>query len=515
MKKRLLALVMVLLMLLTSGCSLLNKIKEPEQENDLAQKLAQAMAQQAGEKEPQGEEKPEKAQPELPADPMLWTTETEHLADCRMPEVTYGENEGDVRIAWNLDGMVLMNVSRARVTDALAADFAEAKAAQDARYAKEAENWPGFEYYHIEAEVDDYGTPCMYTGVGLMNADWVFKFEAKVEIEDGEAYIELVSRMVKALYVDDLNTVLALAQSTYEGGAQGGSESLGSEDIDFEVYYEYAELLNDIWVAENYADEKAPHIWAFCEDGTVLFSYEDYYAYPEHDGSSSEWGLTDDAGLKEAYMASCDPDSAYVPVSGTQDVLYILNPRGTADGGAYALPMQLHYLQDTLTVYWGYDEVQTFYRVGSERASKLLRGTVYDGELPVRHYAYMRIDEVNEDGSFIAAMEDVLFLGWEDEDLMREYGIDPEEVTNDYAIVQINEGQETLIPVHPAAELSIIDWYWEYSDEDADIVSGMPADRDLFCEHLMKRYEEYGTRAFVAYIQMRGEINYISEVYLP
>ena len=53
-KKRLLALVMVLLMLLTSGCSLLNKIKEPEQENDLAQKLAQAMAQQAGEKEVPG-----------------------------------------------------------------------------------------------------------------------------------------------------------------------------------------------------------------------------------------------------------------------------------------------------------------------------------------------------------------------------------------------------------------------------------------------------------------------------
>ena len=279
MKKRLFALMIALVMLLTSGCSLLNKPEK--EENDFAQKLEQAMQQAQGENEPQQNKQPEQAY-ELPEDPMLWTTETEHIANCRMPEVTYGENEGDLSIAWNLDGMALMEMRREKVNEANLIGFANNQEMTEDRFAAEATRWPGLEYYHVEVEVEQLGEPCIYTEVGLRNEEWMFLFEATAEISGGEEYQGLVYQIIEQLYFEDAATAQALAQSAYESGAASGIEAVVSEE-----YYEYAELLNDLWVAENYADESDPYIWYFAEDGTVLLSYEDYYTYPDHEGSSS------------------------------------------------------------------------------------------------------------------------------------------------------------------------------------------------------------------------------------
>ena len=138
----------------------------------------------------------------------------------------------------------------------------------------------------------------------------------------------------------------------------------------------------------------------------------------------------------------------------------------------------------------------------------MLRDSSYYSLLNPPRFGYLTIDSDVDDEFFRINLKEMLWIGWNHFELMQQYGIDPDDMTNDYMLWDTGITSSFLLPKNDDVSYWVIDW------DDYVGLNNTQVDYDEFID-LVSQYSQYSEGMLVSIDTYEDAVYNISEVYVP
>ena len=272
--------------------------------------------------------------------------------------------------------------------------------------------------------------------------------------------------------------------------------------------YLYSMQLCDVWVHRSYDDEV--YILAIDEAGNLYTDLLEFYESDMDTVSPYTWGVTLDKALVEEYREKSMDHYVNVDEGVGESIVYFKLPSLYSDDKEVieTCPVEISLNSNVMRVFRNDGSTQAFYRSNSIQAGFMLRDSSYYSLLNPPRFGYLTIDSDVDDEFFRINLKEMLWIGWNHFELMQQYGIDPDDMTNDYMLWDTGITSSFLLPKNDDVSYWVIDW------DDYVGLNNTQVDYDEFID-LVSQYSQYSEGMLVSIDTYEDAVYNISEVYVP